>query len=338
MPTLGDAMNNNLYIRRGTIDTFPAPWKAENVEMSVMYLKANRTKLCELCDRTLNNPSNGHFKFQPTTDYVMLTFQSINQLWSMDKDYQSVGFIDELEASFWIFVKDENNPDGEEMMHIPYMFTDNPLAVLTGREVYGFPKEFAEIKIGDSEMPYSVKALAATKTSVNSAADGVPSTRIEQREIIRVEKKNFSDVLSWETFSSKAAAIGEIITLDSDVINLFKDLINLLQTGSLRYVLLKQFRGIESRQILDNKEVADFQSICFAEQNIFNFRNPEFILNCHQLIIPRNLLTHSIVDDLGLSNQVVKDDQFIIDILLTTRITLSFILQSGKKSTHICAQ
>lgn len=329
-------MNNSPYIRRGTIDTFPAPWRAENVEMSVMYLKANRTQLCKLCDRTLNNPSNGYFKFRPTTDYVMLTFQNINQLWSMDKDYQSFGFIDELEASFWVFVKDENNPDSEEMMHVPYMFTDNPFAVLTGREVYGFPKEFAEIKIGDSEMPYSVKTLAATETSINATATGAPSTRIEQREIIRVEKKDLSDVLSWETFSSKAAAIGEVLTLDSDVLHLFRDLINLLQTGNLRYVLLKQFRGIEGRQIPDNKEVADFQSICFAEQTIFDFRDPEFILNCHQLIIPQNLLTHSIVDDLGLSNRVARDDKFVIDILLTTRITLSFVLQNGKQiNTHL---
>ena len=193
-------MSNNLYIQHGSVVTFPPPWRAENVEISVIYLKADLDKLTALCDKTLNKPSNNQFKFRPTTDYVLLTFQNINKIWSQDKDYKSAGFIDELEASFWVFVEDEKNPD--ERMYVPYMFTNNGLAVLTGREVFGFPKEFAEVRIGGAEIPYTVTALSAIKSPAD-ATSRPPLNRIKQREIVRVEKKSSASNVSWKILKDK---------------------------------------------------------------------------------------------------------------------------------------
>lgn len=96
---------------------------------------------------------------------------------------------------FWIPVLVEYMQDGAPQRSlawaIPYIFVDQPSAVITGREVYGFPKVHARIDIPtrlDSAEPYRVFAPALASYAPDSQLVEQPILELRRRGLASTDR------------------------------------------------------------------------------------------------------------------------------------------------------
>lgn len=115
---------------------------------SLMYgfvIKASRDRLNDYCERCFNRPTGGTEHWQAVSGEVLLNFVDIPKMGSTDFLDQDLGFVHECEAAIWFPVFESRRKTFA--WAIPYMFVDSALALVGGREVYGFPKQLGTLKI-----------------------------------------------------------------------------------------------------------------------------------------------------------------------------------------------
>ena len=137
------------YVERGAEAVLRPPYRAEDVEFYGFAIKASRPALDSLFHRYINEPSGGRYEYRAATDVVLIVFTNTPKLSSTDRFDQSIGHVTEKEASVWVLGVD---PTSEELgFFVPYILVDNAEAVVTGREVYGFPKRLAAVAMPGAE-------------------------------------------------------------------------------------------------------------------------------------------------------------------------------------------
>ena len=311
------------YVRRGGIHTMPPPWRTDDVDMFVFYLEADRDVLQSLCDRVLNAPSGNTYRFEPTSRFVLLTYQHFGKLRSMASGYDRAGYLTEREAAFWVFVEDANGthlPGGNTWLSlVPYMVTDDATAVLCGREVFGFPKELGEVSMQDGTPPFRV---AARTFGLQDAANPVAL-----HELVRVARAKlttgddtmpiFSDVkpLSGDPYNPELAQY----IADDDLLTMLKQLMDMMRRGRLDFVFLKQMRA------LAGGEGADSSMIGLAHQENLEIKLADVLLADHRVSLPR-FDSHPVAEDLGLRLEASTRET---DVALAIRVKVSFDFMPG---------
>jgi len=117
------------------------PFVARDVRMYGFIFQGVEARLNDLCTRYLNEPMQGQFQYSPMPPHwVVLTFTETRSLAPKNPPFADLGCAPEREAAFWIWV---HRSDGQSapVSFSPYIFVDNPIAIIQGREIYGFPKE-----------------------------------------------------------------------------------------------------------------------------------------------------------------------------------------------------
>ncbi|MDQ1632898.1 MAG: hypothetical protein QOC80_2870 [Frankiaceae bacterium] len=131
------------YVERGGEVVARHPFEAEHAKLYAFPIRADPIKLGQLCDRMFTGPTQGRLDLDPLLDYVVLTFADISAIRSSELPDLNLGYADEREAALWVPLVERAT--GRVMWTIAYMFVNRVAAVLGGREIYGFPKQFADI-------------------------------------------------------------------------------------------------------------------------------------------------------------------------------------------------
>lgn len=309
----------NRYVRRGGPTIIPPPWNCEDVRMYVFYLEGKIDVLQSICDRCFNDPSRGVLAYKPKTKYVILTLQSIRKLQSILPDFRGQGYISESEATFWIIVSDHNQPNYDDAKNwatiVPYIFTDNALAVAAGRETYGFPKEQADVLLpeeGSSPLYFEVRGLASDIYD--------ESREIISRTILSCDARpnlGARDALLYELKD----VLGDLLSGNGveSPINLMKEFFYILCSEQIKTVFLKQFRGVSG-----SKSVS-YQAIVEASHHDLDMTSIKLLNRAYELTLP-SLASHPIAADLGLT----VSDETKVDVLAAAVIEMSFVLGQGR--------
>lgn len=154
---MNPAQRNELpaYVERGGDAVLRPPYEARNVDFFGFAIRASRPALDSILDRYINEPSQevlGRPKrdFRAATDTVLVIFTNTPRLGSTDRFDVDQGSTSEREVSLWVLGVD---PATEDLgFFVPYIFNDSPVAVTTGREVFGFPKRLAAVGMPTVEM------------------------------------------------------------------------------------------------------------------------------------------------------------------------------------------
>ncbi|MBN1887839.1 MAG: hypothetical protein JW850_07600 [Thermoflexales bacterium] len=125
---------------------FRGPYLQRQANIAALVLDADGGTLSQLCERCLNAPAGGQVHYTPLAPYVLLLFADMI-VSSLDERDRELGWMREAELSFWLPTLAHRRLAGVWMpdhiaWFLPYLFVDNPYAIATGREVYGFPKTF----------------------------------------------------------------------------------------------------------------------------------------------------------------------------------------------------
>jgi uncharacterized protein with NAD-binding domain and iron-sulfur cluster len=186
---------NKTFIEYG-YTLYPPPAKAvsKNSWFHGFVFEAQREKLHDFLDKFLNRAA-GYKRFQPIGEalsQVSNTFTSLAEIFeplrdkivlaiSRNPDFSSplsgydFGAIAENDIGFWIpvaeFTRDNRMPIGYGMVPV-YLFVDRGYAMICGRELWGMPKQYAEMTlpndISDPFGPFVVNIYGLEALSPNS--------------------------------------------------------------------------------------------------------------------------------------------------------------------------
>ncbi len=226
------------YVEYGGTLMIRPPYRAEGVGFYAFVLQADFQALQKLLDERLNIPSGGEVAFEPAGPFVLLVFNDLGKLSSLNPPDSDKGTFSERECAIWVRVIDRKRQ--RSFWFHPYIFVDNPYAMALGREVYGFPKSLGWFTIPKS--PEGVTALAMETVLLPVYGPGMQAVRTE---LIRAERR--SKVQEPVTVAADAVAFasellgilghGDSLGEVELIVESFKDLVN----KTVPMVFLKQF-------------------------------------------------------------------------------------------------
>lgn len=231
------------YIYQGGSVLMHSPLQLKNAEMYGYFVRGDLAKLQATLDGTLNQVAGGRMRFKAISPYVLLTFTRVNHADSAVAVDQDKGWITEIDIVTWIMVgaMDEEG----ELAHIYYypahIFVDDAMALINGRELFGYPKYLCE---------YEIPAAGAEPLRCAVSAKGFhpfsPQTRIAMHPLLEV---NATQKTGLETpVHSLLDLIEEAIKLFLAIPDFFNldaagwdDIVSLLRNPRIDQIFLKQF-------------------------------------------------------------------------------------------------
>lgn len=233
------------YVERGGEQTFAAPFRQTGTHLRAWPLEADPVALQGVCDRYLNDPSEGAVSYRPMLSSVLIAAAPIAATRSLTPPDSGYGYTPETDLAFWMLVGRGHVEGGEWKLDrllwfLPYVWVDVPTTMATGREVYGYPKELAYLEgPASDDDPLVVRA----ETMVLPAYD--PDTQLVRAPILEIRRGDASAGVElaslWDAITHLGVAAIEHGDLDLDVVRAIADDLFELK---LPMVFLKQFRDI----------------------------------------------------------------------------------------------
>ncbi|MBV9747660.1 MAG: acetoacetate decarboxylase family protein [Acetobacteraceae bacterium] len=162
------------YIFWGGASVIAQPYAATGAQLASFACQGDEAAIQDLIERTLNAATSpGRFQtlLGPGVLVAALTADAIG---SSTPPFSGWGTISETDIGFWLLVTDTTVPLSAYWFPV-YLFVDNWIALVGGREVWGFPKVLATITApgGILSGPIQVSTLALkTHNPATQAAPG----------------------------------------------------------------------------------------------------------------------------------------------------------------------
>ncbi|MEI7849058.1 MAG: hypothetical protein WCK35_24885 [Chloroflexota bacterium] len=281
------------------LPVFRAPYLQHQVQMAAFLFGADLDQLTLLCDRYLNIPTQGQLKYVPLMANLVLTYSDM-LISSLDERDAGVGSLRETEIAFWIPTMAMRKVGGTYVPQhlawfLPTLFVDDSCAIASGREVYGFNKQWGKFErpdlIEDPHLSASVMGFSHFGPDVVGSLQPLLQLRKSQTQPMQPTQpaNNWTD---WESARKELSAN----LLQSAQANPAAPLVEIaarLATEPMPLVFLKQFRdAVDSRQ-------ACYQAIVQAHMHVTDFKSGGFLPARYELEL-NQLESHPLNKNLGL--------------------------------------
>ncbi len=273
------------------------PYMAEDVSFYAFVLKADPAVLQKLVDDRLNIPSGGEVQFEAAGPFVVLAFNSLGKMYSLNPPDCDKGWFAEQECAVWVRVIDRQRQ--RAFWFHPYIFVNNSYAMALGREVYGFPKAFGWFQIPD--LPNEASVMSMETLALPSYSR---ETQAVRTELVRAERTSendeplriFEDAAEFGAELLGALAPHEGFLGKIDLI--YSSLRDLVQRAE-PMVFLKQFPSSNM------PGTACYQAIVEAQANATQLRGVSLLPGDWRITIA-DVASHPVVADLGLAGNIVQ--------------------------------
>lgn len=234
--------------------SFAPPHHLEGSEIFAFTLRADRKQLQKLCDKCLNNVTTD-VDYQPL-NFVLMLFHRVDALIpegskvAMKEKGEVLFFVPVIKrrkicANLWL-------PE-DICVFVPYIFVNSSPALISGREVYGYPKQWGRIKFYDelatSRTPGDESSMFALDAFVWPQQDG----RVDNTE--RLLTIHWPEDMARENFkvSVRAATHQGAVELNPEALKqetekvaaTLRTHLPLSDVDDLRQLLRKEGLGIE---------------------------------------------------------------------------------------------
>ncbi|WP_252867384.1 acetoacetate decarboxylase family protein [Janthinobacterium lividum] len=137
------------YIYQGGSVMMHSPLQLKQSEMYGYFVKGDLAKLQATVNTTLNQVAGSKMTLKALSPYVMLTFTRVNHADSANPVDQAKGWITEVDIVTWIMVgqMDEQGKLAHIYWYPCHIFVDDAMALINGRELFGYPKYLCEYEI-----------------------------------------------------------------------------------------------------------------------------------------------------------------------------------------------
>ncbi|RJF93789.1 NAD(P)-binding protein [Sphingomonas cavernae] len=132
------------YVDHGGLMTFPGPVSLKDTKMWAFLLEADPAKLEACCRKLFDEPSGGAVQVRPLAPVMMMSIVDIGH--GVFTDVPEMGWSPERELTFWIPSVRVHEENGRTIAThfdfvMPYLILDNPVAIASGREIFGYMKQ-----------------------------------------------------------------------------------------------------------------------------------------------------------------------------------------------------
>ncbi len=292
------------YVNSGVgLPVFRAPFMQKDAKLAFFMLSAEYDNLKALCDKYINDPMgpDSEWRYIPLAPLTILIYADMI-VYSENKADRNVGWMNERDVSFWIPVLAQKRHHGEYhtdhiAFFLPYLYVDNPYAISTGREVFGFRKTLATFDMPKeiSDPVFQAHTLAFKTLSAETHAKVQWLMKVEHDD---AEPSSDKPTL-WQDGKEAAQAIIQLLANNEKGIvenKFIKEIINLflyLVKPEIPFVFLKQFRDIE------NTDKASLQAIVEAPAIAQKFHGGGLYQYKYRLHL-NQLESHPLAQELGL--------------------------------------
>jgi hypothetical protein len=145
------------YANRAGDPTFPPPYQVEQAGMDVLICDGDEEALGQLVERALNAPTERHYgtrdrlRFELASRRIGFACIDVQRMVSKPVPGQRTKSLDPLpdldkvyarqtEVAVMVQIRDHI---GLDYWYLPYVLNGLPAAVVSGREIYGYPKQHA---------------------------------------------------------------------------------------------------------------------------------------------------------------------------------------------------
>lgn len=165
------------FIRYGGNYVPRQPYDIQEVICYGFAADGDQRAMQALCDKTLNFP-HADPAYKVISPTVLFSFMKLNALRSADPEDSSKGSYTETEFSVAMLLAKGRHeagifiPEGI-VWYFPYLWLDSGTAMISGREIYGYPKQFGKIEmpLGEGDpATFAVSAEAITSFAPNACA------------------------------------------------------------------------------------------------------------------------------------------------------------------------
>ncbi|MDT8446892.1 MAG: NAD(P)-binding protein [bacterium] len=254
-------------------------------------------------------------RYEVISDFLMLGLAYAERASSAVEPARSTGWVPEVDWAFWVpLMRYEGNEPKRMVWFMPYVFVNNPIAMVGGREIYGFQKTTAQF-----DPPASPKVMGDFSLEAWAFAEFGVEQEGKVQEIFNLknlgagpdEASFFKDLLlAAETLVSLAEmAIG-------DPADLLKALIADLLRGQVPQVFLKQFRDITKG------DKACYQVVAEAPARLLKLPSISPIFESYQLNNP-NLASYPFAQSLGIGEGAIP-------LGLGMKVQMDFRMEMGE--------
>ncbi len=246
------SVNANLppYVEFGARTTAPAPFECKGGSFRCLVLEGEAQKIKALCDRMLNVPAAGKVQYEPLGHFVVMVLGPFAELRSLAPHFNAMGFVSETQLSLWMPLAAGRSVGGifvpeRFAMACPYVFVDNPMSLLNGREEFGYAKAMGAFE--------PAKGLA-DKVEVSAfGGDFATLDKAGWNELFVIEQTGppgasvpigigLPDIAAELTVLAITEALGSVFWPESSAPEIVGEFIEALLKGAVNQVALKQFR------------------------------------------------------------------------------------------------
>ncbi len=137
------------YIYQGGSVMMHSPLQLKQSEMYGYFVRGDLARLQATVNTTLNQVAGKRMTLKALSPYVMLTFTRVNHADSANPVDQAKGWITEVDIVTWIMVGQMDAAG--KLAHIYWypchIFVDDAMALINGRELFGYPKYLCDYEI-----------------------------------------------------------------------------------------------------------------------------------------------------------------------------------------------
>ncbi len=304
-------MSRPRYVARGGDLVLAHPIECLHTTTYAFLIEADWDALVATCDRAFAEPSGGAVVVRPIMPLVAVVAADIRRGQASAPPDRDKGWSTERDLGFWIpCARGRLDGDGDLAVdqvgwYQPYLFIDNPAAVFTGRETFGFAKAFATCDVpGHRDDP---SRFRVTTQVIERFA---PSARAEIGELYRLERTDDGPLGTLEsTFDNVLEAFVKVEArlllralgpgrVPRPTFALLRNLYDGLRDGLVPMFFLKQFRDVA------DPTTACYQAIVEAPCRLGAWRGGGYLPE-HVLTI-RDVDSHPIARDLGLPDRPIE--------------------------------
>jgi len=231
------------YLYPGGSVMMHSPLQLKHSEMYGYFVKGDVAKLQHTLDTSLNAVAGQRMRFKALSPYVMVTFTRVNHADSAAPVDHAKGWITEIDIVTWIMTgaMDQDGKLDHIYWYPCHIFVDDAMALINGRELFGYPKYLCEYEIPQAGQPplrCSVSAKGFKQFS--------PETRIALHPLLEVhavnpngQEKVLDDIGDLIEEAIKLfLAVPDFFNMDREG---WEEIVSLLRNPRIDQIFLKQF-------------------------------------------------------------------------------------------------
>ncbi|MFA9563127.1 MAG: FAD-dependent oxidoreductase [Acidimicrobiales bacterium] len=133
------------YVEYGGYQSFPGPYECGDTTLWGFIAEADHDRLSALVDKMFTQVTRGRRRWMPMGSMVMITWGDIASIHPKQPPWSTMGDLDEPQVAVWVPVVEVEQHGDRLRAHRfwfcnPYIWLDNPFSIVSGREMFGWPK------------------------------------------------------------------------------------------------------------------------------------------------------------------------------------------------------